>query len=261
MKLSKYWILLNTFVLVMLGSSVALNFLLYSQVRKYYFELNATRLDPMGVSYYPANSQETTKRDRPRIVFLGDSRAASWPSPDINGYEFINRGIGSQTSIQVSERFDQHVRPLKPDIIVIQVGINDLKTIALFPDHRDAIVANCKANITRMVEASKRLGATVIITTIFPAGEVPLARKPFWSDAIGQAVKEVNAYIVTLAGDRTIVVDAFSLLADSQGVMVQKYAIDELHLNEQGYTILNQELVKRIDDATSKKPLKNLRLQ
>lgn len=49
--------------------------------------------------------------------------------------------------------------------------------------------------------------------------------------------------IATLAEDKVIIFDAFSILADSQGMMSQEYEKDELHLNNRGYEILNQELV------------------
>ena len=149
------------------------------------------------------------------------------------------------------QRFKYHVNSLKPNIVVIQVGINDLKTVALFPERRNLIVANCRANIKRIVDDSKNLGAVVILTTIFPVGEVPLQRKPFWSDDIAKSVNEVNAYIATLAEDKVIIFDAFSILADSQGMML-KYGSDELHLNNQGYEILNKELVQLLDKIKSK---------
>ena len=144
------------------------------------------------------------------------------------------------------QRFASHVRSLQPNIVIIQVGVNDLKTVALFPESRDSIVANCRENIKRIVDESKSLGATVILTTIFPVGEAPIQRKPFWSDDIESAVNEVNVYINTLAEDKVIIFDAFSILANSQGMMLQKYASDELHLNNQGYEILNKELVKLV---------------
>jgi lysophospholipase L1-like esterase len=247
MKLSKFYIPLGALVLIVLGGSIFLNFRLYNQAKKYYFELNETRLDPVGLGYYPANPQGVTDTNQFRVVFFGDSRSASWTSPTLNGYEFINRGIGSQTSVQTRERFSSHVRPLKPNVVVIQVGINDLKTIGLFPERREEIVSSCKANIKRIVAESRSLGAVAILTTIFPAGEVPLERKPFWSDEIGKAVKEVNAYIATLADDKTIVFDTFSLLADRQGVMLSQYRVDELHYNEQAYVMLNKELVQLIN--------------
>lgn len=256
MTASKRNIILSAIVLVVLGSSIVLNILLYNRAKQYYLELNQIRLDPFGLNEYPANLQQVTKTDRTRAVFFGDSRAASWIPPNINEYEFINRGIGSQTSVQTVQRFAAHVSPLKPNIIIIQVGVNDLKTIALFPDIRDAIVANCKANIWRIVEESRNLGAVAIVTTIFPVGEVPLERKPFWSGEISVVIKEVNAYIATLAGEKTIVFDTFPILADSQGMMYRKYSSDELHLNEQGYVILNQHLSQLLN-TMERKQVKN----
>jgi lysophospholipase L1-like esterase len=252
MKLNKYWVLVNALILVALGGSIFLNFLLYNRVIKYYSELNQTRLDPVGLSFHSTNPTEVPNTDQVRVVFFGDSRAASWIPPNISGYEFINRGIPSQTSVQTVQRFSQHVRPLKPNVVIIQVGINDLKTIALFPERKQSIVATCKANIKQIVEDSKRLGAVVILTTIFPPGEVPLERRPVWSDEIGQTVKEVNAYIATLADDKTIVFDTFSIIADSQGTMPQKYSLDELHVNGQGYAILNSELTQLINTIEQK---------
>jgi lysophospholipase L1-like esterase len=244
--LKKFYLLLNALGLGLLGCSIWINFLLYNRFNKYYLELNQTRLDPLGLSYYPVNSQSVTKPNRSRVVFFGDSRAANWIAPKIDRYEFINRGISSQTSVQTIERFSAHVSSLKPNIIIIQVGVNDLKTIALFPERKQAIITNCKTNIKRIIQESRKLGAVVMVTTIFPTGEVPLERKPFWSDEIGIAIKEVNTYIKTLADDKTIVFDTYSLLADRHGLMLPQYRSDELHFNQQGYKILNQELARQL---------------
>lgn len=244
MKASKLLMLLSALLFTILSGSIFLNFLLFHQAKKYYFELNETRLEPIGLGYYPVAPHKIPDTDQFRVIFFGDSRAASWIAPAITGYEFINRGIASQTSVQVLARFSAHVRPLKPDVVVIQVGVNDLKTISLFPGRRAAIIANCKANIKRLVEESRRLGAVVILTTVFPTGEIPLERKPFWSNENTEAIQDVNAYIKTLADDQIIVFDTFSILVDRQGVMMSQYSADELHLNEQGYTALNQEFVK-----------------
>lgn len=200
------------------------------------------RLDPIGLSRYPVNLKQAATPGQTRVVFLGDSRAAAWTSPDLSRYEFVNRGINGETSAQTLLRFTEHVRSLQPDVVVIQVGVNDLKTIALFPERRESIIANCQANIRQIVEDAKNLGAVVIVTTIFPIGEVPLARRLFWSDQIGQAVKAVNADIDTFAGKQVIVFNTAAVLGDRQGRVLQQYQADELHLNNQGYAALNQEL-------------------
>jgi GDSL-like Lipase/Acylhydrolase family len=178
MKFNQRSLLLSIPILVVLGASIALNARLYDQARKYYIEINQTRLDPLGLAEYPINPQETPNTGQLRVVFFGDSRAASWPAPSLPGYEFINRGISSQTSTQALQRFPYHVRSLKPNIVIVQVGINDLKTVALFPGRRTAIVAACQANIRQIVAAARQLGAVVIVTTIFPTGDVPSLASP-----------------------------------------------------------------------------------
>jgi len=252
MTLSKPTIL-SIALLLVLGSSIFLNILLFSRAKQYYRELNQTRLDPLGLNDHPINVQPVTNTKQTRVVFFGDSRAASWIAPNLSEYEFINRGIGSQTSVQTLQRFASHVSSLKPNIVIIQVGVNDLKTIPLFPERRNAIVANCQGNIKRIVDESRNLGAVVIVTTIFPVGEVPLERKPFWSDDISRAIKEVNAYIATLAGEKIIVFDTFPILGDSQAMVLPKYRRDELHLNAQGYEILNQNLSQLLNTMEQKK--------
>ncbi|MBD1857901.1 MULTISPECIES: SGNH/GDSL hydrolase family protein [Leptolyngbya] len=231
--------------IAVLGASIALNVILFSQAKKYYLELNETRLDPVGLSTY--STSPSPSQNRPRVVFFGDSRAENWTFPEMSQYEFIDRGISSQTSVQAIQRFQQHVRPLQPRVIIVQVGINDLKTIALFPERKAEIIANCRSNIERIVQESKALGAIVILTTIFPVGDVPLQRQPFWSDEIGQAVQEMNRELAALASDRVMIFDAFSILADSQGKLRSDYRMDELHLNQQGYSRLNQALIEPLE--------------
>ena len=179
--------------LALLASAI-LNVFLYQQGQKYYLLLNATGLDPLGLNSYP-NSAE--KIEQPVIVFYGDSRAEAWPAPDQikSATTIINRGIGGQTTAQVLGRFQQHVASLKPKIIVIQVGVNDLKAIPLFPERKELIIRNCQTHIRQIVQNSIDTGAKVVVTTIFPLGTLPIERRLFWSDDVPIAINDVNDYI------------------------------------------------------------------
>jgi lysophospholipase L1-like esterase len=244
--------------LVALLVSLSLNVLLFHQAKRYYLQLNKTNLDPLGLSTYSADSlpQGVPATSTATVVFLGDSRAEMWSTPaKLKGFSFVNRGINTQTSAQVLGRFDKHVVPLRPNIIVVQVGINDLKTIALFPERKAAIITNCKANIQQIVERSLNTGATVILTTIFPIGPVPLTRQPFWSADIAQAVSEVNAYLYSLKAKDVLILDAYSLLAQN-GQVQSNYVRDTLHINEKGYQALNQELTHVLSTWLTDKSLK-----
>jgi hypothetical protein len=78
-------------ILTILVSSIVLNFLLYNRDKQYYIELNDTRLDPVGLGNYPLETNQRNKTNTNQTHIL--------PSSDVNGYEFINRGIGSSTSV------------------------------------------------------------------------------------------------------------------------------------------------------------------
>jgi lysophospholipase L1-like esterase len=234
-------------LLVVVLVSGALNWILYARGRHFYRQLNEVQLDPLGLSHYPAGAdgQPAPASARARVVFFGDSRARDWTAPaGIEQFEFINRGIGNQTTAQVLERFEEHVAPLQPEILILQAGINDLKTIPLFPERREAIVAACQANIERIVAKAASAGAIVILTTVFPLGEVPLERRLFWSDDVGEALEEVNGYLFSLAGERVIILDSASILADERGIVRDEYSRDLLHLDGRGYQALNEELAR-----------------
>lgn len=242
--------LLPFLAFILLLASVGLNVVLYARGEQYYRELNETRLDPLGLNVYPENSQPG---QRPVVVFLGDSRAANWPPP-VDGFSFVNRGIGAQTSAQVAGRFARHVAPLTPDIVIVQVCINDLKTIPLFLERETAIIDGCKANLARIVDDSLELGAAVILTTVFPVGSVPLERRLFWSDRVAVAVEDVNRYILSLRGPRVAVLDTYAILADDSGRLRADYSVDMLHLNAAGYAALNAALADILKQLSINRP-------
>ncbi|MBP7692362.1 MAG: hypothetical protein KA764_10615 [Anaerolineales bacterium] len=206
--------------------------------------MNITRLDPLGLNTYPALEGASAA---PVIVFFGDSRAADWPAPALAHGTVINRGIGAQTTAQVLGRFQAHVAPLKPQVVVIQAGINDLKTIPLFPEQKAAIIQACQDNLRQIVALALNTGARVVVTTIFPLGALPLERRLFWSDDVAAAIAEVNAYLATLAGERVTVLDTGAVLVNSEGSVDPQYSRDFLHLNPAGYAALNQAIAGLIE--------------
>lgn len=229
-------------VALLLGGSVYLNAILLRAAVHYYRLFNKVSLDPLGLSNY--TQRRPLSSVTPRIVFIGDSRAAGWAQPyGADEMQFINRGIGAQTTAQVLGRFEQHVADLEPDIVIIQAGINDLKAIPLFPERADDIIATCQKNLRELTSRSLALGARVIITSIFPAGDTPLQRRPFWPPAVDQGIRKCNESLKSLANDRVTYFDTTSILAGPEGRVKSSYQHDFLHLNNAGYTALNNELM------------------
>ncbi|MEM7336931.1 MAG: hypothetical protein AAF490_32960, partial [Chloroflexota bacterium] len=171
-----------TILTLLLAGSLWLSWIIFQQAETFYIHLNATRLSPLGLHAFA--NEEILSDDKITITMFGDSRAAQWPTEDNDQFSFVNRGIGAQTSVQVAQRYDAHVAPIQTNILLLQVGINDLKTIGLFPDDEAIIVANVQKSIDQIVTQAEEDDAIVILTTIFPTGEVPLQRRPFWSSQI-----------------------------------------------------------------------------
>jgi lysophospholipase L1-like esterase len=233
-------------VIVILLSGLIVNFWFQNQRNRQYIIIESLRLDPYQIKNYPSNPN-SLKRDltKPLVVFLGDSRAYEWSAIANMPIEFANRGINGQTTNQVLGRTSAHVASLSPNFVVIQVGINDLKHIATFPNESQSIVTNCKQNIQKIVdELVKEQKTTVILTTIFPVPDSSQSQRSSWSDDVDRAIIEVNHFIKSLKSDRVIILDAATLLADERGKVRQIYQRDFLHLNESGYTMLNKELSK-----------------
>lgn len=232
--------------------SVFLNIVLYNSAQQYYRELNLTRLDPLGLTVYEIESNQRlpSSSNKLKVVFFGDSRAAAWlEPPDLDQFEFINRGIGSQTTPQILERYDDHILPLTADILVLQMGINDLKTIALFPDLQDRIITQCQSHIQQIVRSAQKQKTIVILSTIFPVGEIPIFRRLVWSKDVDRAIDEVNEFMKQLAAKDVLVFDTQSVLANEKGVVKDEYSLDFLHLNKMGYQALNQELVLLLQEV------------
>ena len=64
-----------------------------------------------------------------RVVFMGDSITEEWSRLYPNYFEersYINRGIGGQTTPQMLIRFKQDVVDLRPTVVVILAGTNDI---------------------------------------------------------------------------------------------------------------------------------------
>ena len=231
-------------IVILLSGCLTLSFWFQNQRNRQYIITESLRLDPYQIKNYSSNPN-SLKRDlsKPLVVFFGDSRAYEWSAIANISIEFANRGINGQTTNQVLGRTSAHVASLSPNFVVIQVGINDLKHIATFPSESQSIVTNCKQNIQKIVdELVKEEKITVILTTVFPVPYADQLQRSYWSDDVDRAVIEVNQFIKSLKSDRVIILDAASLLANEQGEVRQIYSRDFLHLNDDGYTMLNKEL-------------------
>lgn len=248
---TKGWFMLVIIVVLsaLLILSIALNYNFYHRA---FLHLHQTKLDPLGLQRYPlkpTTNDNIASNDKKVVMFYGDSRAFAWPDlqgESVDKLHFVNRGIAGQTSIQIVNRFAYHVVPYKPDVIIVQVCVNELKLVSVLSTQKDDILRDCKQNLQQLVQQAHAIQATVILTTVFPISDIDLVRRllGFKEKPIIEAIDEINAFIKTLAAENTVIFDSDQLLKQvgEESKINKTFSEDWLHLNPQGYAHLNRSL-------------------
>jgi lysophospholipase L1-like esterase len=229
--------------LVLLAALLAagvLGWVALGAVRYFYSERAELRLAPLHVDHYAMENDAVGPPAGRRVVFFGDSRIQGWsPRPEIPGAELLWRGYGGETTVQMMYRFDEDVLSLKPSMVVIQAGINDLVAGAAV-GRGAATVQNTISNLARFVDASRAASIEVVLMTVFRPARVPFWEAPLWPEGVNGAVVQLNEAIRGMAGEGVQVIDADAWLAGGEQALPRRYARDTLHLNEAGYTHLNE---------------------
>ena len=177
-----------------------------------------------------------------RVVFFGDSRADWWQVPVLPGFLCVAVGVPGASAAYLARRFPAMVAPLRPDIVVVQLGVNDLTGLMARASDRDQVLATACAAIAAVVAGAQALDARVVLTTIFP-----LARGPFPDAVVQEAIVAANQRLRALAAPGVQVFDSAAVLAGADGYVRPAYAEDELHLSPAGYAALNAALAPLID--------------
>ena len=134
------------------------------------------------------------KNKNPRVVFIGNSITEGWdwhyPEFFNKNKNYINRGISGQTTPQMLVRFRQDVVDLKPDIVVILAGINDIAE-----NTGPSTVKSITDNIISMSEIAVANNIKVILSSILPASDFP------WRPEIEPPYKilKINSILQTYA--------------------------------------------------------------
>lgn len=183
-----------------------------------------------------------------RIAFMGDSITEFWSvtSPEFfAGKPYINRGISGQTTPQMLIRFRPDVIALKPAVVVIMAGINDIagntgpSTLEMITD-----------NIFSMAELAKANYIKVILCSVLPAYDFPWNKGSFPSEKIVKLNKMIKKYA---DANEILYLDYYSAMVNNQKGLSVIYSEDGVHPNKTGYEVMNPLVEKTIAKVLSKK--------
>lgn len=232
-------------LLAALCASLVGNYFLFDKALEFYKREAEVRIEPISDRYAEQNEELLAKgKTKPRLIIFGESRAHMWQvahPKNWGDFEFVNRGIGGETTPQILGRLESDVLALDPDVVVLQMGDNDLKTMAMIPGSRNSVSELTYENITLIAKRIADSGAQVILTTIFPPAPIELLRTPLWSDEVNESIDQMNERLLAFEYPGVFVVDCDPALRDGKYIK-SEYSIDTLHIKKAGYIALNQGL-------------------
>jgi lysophospholipase L1-like esterase len=241
--LKKQWLLLLSLALNAVLVLVCMSTLKTAQ--KYYTEYRYFRPLAHGTSEstdLPADHGDSTV-----VVMYGDSRISQWdPLPSLPNTTFIDAGIAGETTTEMRRRIEHDVLRHKPDIILVQSGMNDLTASITkgIPDPQGMLV-EMKTNLEYLTQVFKESGATVVLTPVLPGKPLNFQRKMFWHNELDQRVGETNDFLNGLATQQGVEwLDLSRALYNDNNELRVDWYIDALHVQKPAYEALN-ELVEQ----------------
>ena len=181
-----------------------------------------------------------------RVVFYGASMVEFWGrngSIFFPAKNYVNRGIGGQTTAQMVVRFRQDVVNLHPKVVVILAGTNDIagNTGPMTPEMTEN-------NWQSMADMARANGIKVVFASITPSTDIP------WRKGLHPAEK-IRALDAWLQGYCSLhgftYLDYYSALANAEGGMKAEYTVDGVHASVKGYEVMAPLAQAAIDKALS----------
>jgi len=199
--------------------------------------------------YQDENSKlSAPAKNENRVVFMGNSITEGWKNnhPEFfSAKPYICRGISGQTTPQMLIRFHQDVVALKPKVVVMLCGINDIagntgpSTLEMIED-----------NIMAMTEIARANKIKVVLSSVLPAFAFP------WKPEVAPADKVIalNKWIKAYADENKLIyVDYFSAMKDERNGLPKSLAEDGIHPNKDGYAIMEPLVEQAIAKALKQK--------
>jgi len=198
---------------------------------------------PQLARYHDDNTKlNPPARNEQRVVFMGDSITDGWDAPNMGGFfpgkPYVNRGISGQTTPQMLIRFRPDVIDLKPKVVVILAGTNDIAG-----NTGPTTLASIEASLTSMAELARANGIRVIFASLLPVSDYEMRDgKP-----INQTVRRPPDQIISLnnwmkdyvASNHLVYLDYFSAMVDGKGFLKDELSDDGLHPNAAGYAVMS----------------------
>lgn len=237
-------------ILLFLLITAAAGMILIHTYKDFYKKNALLRVDPLELASVKLVDPAAELKDS-EVWMIGDSRMKRWPEELLKSSTNItNLGVEGQTSSQVLYRFKSYLEMATPSLVILEVGINDLKIIGIDDELASSITQQYYQNIEHIIKLCRVRNIRLILINIFPVGKIELPRRLVWNSSVSEAINIANLKLKSYCDDYVIFCfDANPILSANSMTVRPEYQEDFLHINTRGYEALTsslQELINKV---------------
>lgn len=183
---------------------------------------------------------------RGQVLFVGSSLMEMFPVEKLFREREIpiavyNRGIGGFVIAELERALDVCVLDLAPRRIFINIGTNDLNEASLTMEE---LVRRYERVLDRIAEHLP--SAEIYLMAYYPINEEAATEemKPCLRVRTNARICEANAAVQQMAKRRGLrYIDVNDALKDEQGRLKAEYTIEGMHIREEGYRAILDDLI------------------
>ena len=183
-----------------------------------------------------------------RVVFLGNSITDFWINADpafFAGKPYYDRGISGQTTPQMLVRFREDVINLKPSVVIILAGINDIAE-----NTGPSKLENVFGNIVSMAQLARASHIKVVLSSVLPSNYISWRPYIIPTEKIIQLNQMIKDYAVK---NNIVYLDYYSAMVDADKGLPKSLSNDGVHPTLQGYKVMEPLAEKAIVEALKRK--------
>lgn len=170
------------------------------------------------------------------VAFIGDSLTDGYDlSKYYPQYVTANRGIGGDTTFGLEERLQVSVYDLKPKVVVMLIGANNLDSMF---DNYESILVGLKENLPE--------SKIILLSLTAMGGE-------HWGSK--NALAAYNNVSIKLYAEKYgfTYIDLYSTLYDVEiGEVYEGYTVDGGHFTHEGYVVVTEQITPVLEELLGK---------
>ena len=179
-------------------------------------------------------------------VFVGDSIISNY---DLEKYytnmNVVNSGVLGNGTVDILENISDRIYQYNPSKVFLMIGTNDIKN--------QVNVDDISLNIERIVNLIKqnRPYAEIYLLSVSPinSSDDDKIELSIVDGRDNEDIKKLNELVNKLCDEKDLVyVDLYNKLVDDNNELNIDYTVDGVHISEDGYKIITEEIMKYIKE-------------